>query len=290
MRTLVEVLTATTEHFRAHGIPSPRLDAELLLGHALGLDRVKLYMNFDRPLTEAELTALRPLVRRRAAREPIAYITGTKGFHAHDFAVAPGTLVPRPDTETLVELALAWIPEGDAESAPVYVADVGSGTGCIGLTVAAARAQVRLYALDLSDTALATTRRNAETLGVTGRVGILRSDLLAGIPAERPLDWVLSNPPYIPSAEIDTLAPEVARHEPRLALDGGRDGLEVYRRLVPQAAARARCGVILEVGAGQAAAVGDMLAREGLSVETRTDLGGVERVVAGRRAGASAPP
>ncbi len=283
MRTLVEVLAATTEHFRAHGIPSPRLDAELLLGHALGLDRVKLYMNFDRPLTEPELTALRPLVRRRAAREPIAYLTGTKGFHAHDFHVAPGTLVPRPDTETLVDLALAWIAESNENDAPVYVADVGCGTGCIGLTVAAARPRVRLYALDLSDTALATTRQNAEALGLNNRVGVLRSDLLAGIPAGRPLDWVLSNPPYIPSREIDTLAPEVARHEPRLALDGGADGLDVYRRLVPQAAARARCGVILEVGAGQAPAVGAMLAREGLTIETRTDLGGIERVVAGRR-------
>lgn len=279
MRSLVEVLTATTEHFRAQGIPSPRLDAELILAHVLGLDRVKLYVNFDRPLTEPELATLRPLVRRRAAREPVAYVLGSKGFHEHDFVVTPGTLVPRPDTETLVELALAWIPDGEE----VYLADVGCGTGCIGLSVLAARPMAKLYACDLSESALATTKQNAEALGLTSRVGVLRSDLLAGIPPNRRVDWVLSNPPYIPSAEIDALAPEVARHEPRLALDGGTDGLDVYRRLVPQAAARALRGVLLEVGAGQAEAVRAMLAAQGLSVETRKDLGGIERVIAGRR-------
>ncbi len=279
MRSLVEVLTATTEHFRAQGIPSPRLDAELILAHVLGLDRVKLYMNFDRPLSEPELAMLRPLIRRRASREPVAYVLGSKGFHEHDFVVTPGTLVPRPDTETLVELALAWIPDGEE----VYLADVGCGTGCIGLSVLAARPMAKLYACDLSATALATTKQNAEALGLTSRVGVLRSDLLAGIPPNRRVDWVLSNPPYIPSAEIDALAPEVARHEPRLALDGGADGLDIYRRLVPAAAARAQKGVLLEVGAGQAEAVGAMLAAQGLSVETRKDLGGIERVVAGRR-------
>ncbi len=280
MKPLVEVLAVTTEHFRAQGIPSPRLDAELLLAHALGLSRIKLYLEFDRPLSEEELATLRPLVRRRAAREPLAWVLGSKGFHAHDFAVGPGTLVPRPDTETLVELALAWIPEDED---PVYVADVGSGTGCIGLSVAAARPGVRLFALDLSDVALATTRKNVEALGLGARVAVLRSDLLAGVPTGRPIDWVLSNPPYIPSGDIDGLAPEVSRHEPRLALDGGVDGLEVYRRLIPQAASRARKGVILEIGQGQQAAVGAMLEAAGLEVETREDLAGIVRVVAGRK-------
>jgi release factor glutamine methyltransferase len=280
VKPLVEVLAVTTEHFRAQGIPSPRLDAELLLAHALGLSRIKLYLEFDRPLSEEELATLRPLVRRRAAREPLAWVLGSKGFHAHDFAVGPGTLVPRPDTETLVELALAWIPEDED---PVYVADVGSGTGCIGLSVAAARPGVRLFALDLSDVALATTRKNVEALGLGARVAVLRSDLLAGVPTGRPIDWVLSNPPYIPSGDIDGLAPEVSRHEPRLALDGGVDGLEVYRRLIPQAASRARKGVILEIGQGQQAAVGAMLEAAGLEVETREDLAGIVRVVAGRK-------
>jgi release factor glutamine methyltransferase len=280
MRPLVEVLTSTSEWFRERGIPSPRLDAELILAHVLGLDRVKLYMQFDRPLTDAELDTLRPLVKRRGAREPLAWVLGTKGFHAHDFEVRPGTLVPRPDTETLVEATLARIP---ADADPVYVADIGCGTGCIGLTLAAERPGVRLFSVDVSEAALATTKANVERLGLKERVAVLRGDLLAPIPAARPIDWIVSNPPYIPSAEIDGLAPEVSRHEPRLALDGGPDGLDVYRRLVPAAAARARRGVLLEVGKGQHDDVGALLAAEGLRVRTARDLAGVERVVIGER-------
>ncbi len=276
MRTLGEVLAATTEFFKAAGIPSARLDAELILAHVLGMTRVQVYLQFDRPLPESELAVLRPLVKRRGTREPLAWVLGTRDFHAHTFEVRPGTLVPRPDTEILVEQALARIP---ADADPVYVADVGCGTGCIGLTVAAARPGVRLYAIDLSDEARATTKANVARLGLGERVGVLRGDLLAAVPAGRPVDWVLSNPPYIPSAEIDALAPEVSRHEPRLALDGGPDGLDVYRRLVPQAAARARCGVLLEVGAGQATAVAALCRDAGLETALHADLAGIERVV-----------
>ncbi len=280
MKTLGEVRAATVSYFESVGIPSARLDAELLLAKVLGLQRVQVYAQFERLLTEAELADLRPLVKRRAGREPLAWILGTKGFYEHDFEVRPGTLVPRPDTETLVELALAWIPT-DAD--PVYVADVGCGTGCIGLSVAAARPGVRLYALDLSDVARDTTTANVAKLGLEARVAVLRSDLLAAIPASRPIDWVLSNPPYIPSADIPALAPEVSRHEPRLALDGGADGLDVVRRLVQQAAARARKGILLEIGAGQAPATSRILAAAGfVDITVRADLGGVERVVAGR--------
>ncbi len=281
MRPLVEVLTSTTDYFRKAGIPSPRLDAELVLSHVLSLDRMRLYLQFDRPLTDPELDTLRGLVRRRAAREPLAWVLGEKGFHDHDFEVRPGTLVPRPDTEALVEAALAAIP---LEDDPVYVADVGCGTGCVGLSVAAARPGVRLYAVDVSEVALATTRANIERLDLSKRAAALRGDLLDGVPAARSIDWVLSNPPYVPSDEIGALAPEVAQWEPRLALDGGPDGLAVYRRLAPQAARRARRGVAFEVGKGQAPAVAALLAAEGLDTSTRTDLGGVERVVVGVRA------
>ncbi|MFZ5481512.1 MAG: peptide chain release factor N(5)-glutamine methyltransferase [Myxococcota bacterium] len=279
MKPLVDVLTSTTEYLRARGIPSARLDAELILGHVLGLDRVKVYLNFDRPLKDDELERLRVLVKRRGAREPIAYLLGTKGFHAYDFVVTPGVLVPRPDTEALVEAALAWI-EGD----PVYVADVGCGTGCIGLTIAKERPGVRLFAVDLADAAIAATKANVEALGLKERVAVLRGDLLAPIPPSRAIDWVVSNPPYVPSADIAGLEPEVRDHEPRLALDGGPDGLDAYRRLVPVAAQRARMGVLVEVGAGQAPAVAHLMRAAGLAeVETRKDLAGIERVVAGRR-------
>lgn len=278
MIALVDVLGRTTDFLRSRGIPSARLDAELLLGFVLGLDRVKVYTNFDRPLTPAELDRLRPLVARRGRREPLAWILGTKGFHAHEFLVTPGVLVPRPDTETLVDQALAWI-EGD----PVYVADVGCGSGCIGLTLCLERPGVRLYALDLSPQALACTRANVEKHGLGDRVAVRAGDLLTGVPEGRPLDWVLSNPPYIPTAELAGLAPEVRDHEPRLALDGGADGLAVYRRLVPEARRRARKGLLVEVGAGQAPAVEALFAEAGfVDRVVRKDLAGVDRVVAGR--------
>lgn len=275
MKALVEVLGATTGWLRGRGVPSARLDAELILGHVLGLDRVGVYLNFDRPLGDAELEAVRVLVRRRGNREPLAWVLGEREFYGRPFTVVPGTLVPRPDTETLIEAALPLL-DGD----PVYVADVGSGTGCIGLTLALERPGVRLYALDRSEEALGCTRANVERHGLKERVAVRGSDLLDGVPADRPLDWVISNPPYIRSETLAELSPEV-KMEPRLALDGGADGLDVYRRLIPAALRRATNGILVEVGEGQAHAVAAMM--EGLTIRIHTDLGGVERVVAGTR-------
>jgi release factor glutamine methyltransferase len=361
VKPLLEVLRSTESWFREKGIPSPRLDATLLIGHVLGLDRVKVYLAFDRPLTDDELERLRPLVRRRGAREPLAWILGSKEFYGREFIVTPGVLVPRPDTETLIEAALEWLPtspsgdggakpprnappapvkrvlpwseavvaeslakreddapageseastspplvppgEGGApapdegakippisplppEPPPVYLADVGSGTGCIGLTLALERPTVRLYAVDKEEAPLAATRANVSKHALDKRVAVLRGDLLSAIPANRPIDWVVSNPPYIPDADIAALEPEVRTHEPRAALEGGADGLDVYRRLVPAAAARVRQGVIFEVGAGQAAAVAELLRVAGFAeVRVWKDLAGVERVVGARRA------
>lgn len=281
--TLVEVLTRTEGWLRERGVDSPRLDAELLLGHVLGLERLQLYLAFDRPFTDAELDRLRPLVRRRGAREPMAWILGSRGFHAIDLEVRPGVLVPRPDTETLVEAALEHLPEGDGE--PIFVADVGCGTGAVGLALATARPRVRVYATDLSETARENTRANVAALGLTDRVAVLAGDLLDPIPASRPIDWVVSNPPYIPTGDLDGLMPEVSTHEPRLALDGGDDGLDIVRRLVAAASARARQGLFLEIGQGQAAATADLLREAGFEeVRTWTDLGGIERVVGGVKA------
>ena len=281
MLSLVDVLTRTEEYLKSKGSPSARLDAELLLSHVLDMDRLAIYLQHDRPMNEAELTALREPVRRRGNREPIATIVGRKEFWSRDFQVTPGVLVPRPDTETLILAALEVIPEGEDK---LFVADVGSGSGCIGLTLALERPQVRLFALDASPSALACTKANVEALGLKDRVAVMRSDLLSAVPADRPIDVVVSNPPYIPSKDIEGLEPEVRDHEPRVALDGGPDGLDFYRRLVPVAAERARKAVLVEVGFDQAIPVMAMFRDAGLKlVRTRADLAGVERVVVGEK-------
>ncbi|MEM6928648.1 MAG: peptide chain release factor N(5)-glutamine methyltransferase [Myxococcota bacterium] len=281
MIRLVDVLMRTETWLRRKGIPSPRLEAELLLGHVLEVDRLKLYLMHDRPLADRELDALRPLVARRGQREPLSWILGTRGFHDIELVIRPGVLDPRPDTEALVEAVLEEIPADREE--PVYVADIGCGSGAVGLALVHARPAVRLYAVDVDDIALAVTRENIAQLGLGQRAAVCRGDLLDGVPANRPVDWVVSNPPYIPTDDIEGLMPEVSQHEPRRALDGGRDGLDVYRRLVPMAAERARMGLVVEVGHQQAARVLDLFRRAGLQdLRTAADLGGIDRVVVGR--------
>lgn len=276
---LVDVLTRTERYLRSKGITAPRLEAELLLGHVLQLARMKLYLQFDRPMSSAELDRLRPLVARRGHREPLAWILGSVGFHGIDhLIVRPGVLVPRPDSETLVDAALEQIEAGQ----PAYVADVGCGSGAIGLAIAVARPEARVYCTDISPEALKTTRDNVAQLDLSKRVAVLEGSLLTPIPQGRPIDWVVSNPPYIPDADIGGLMPEVSQHEPRLALAGGADGLDVYRQLIPEAARRARCGVLVEVGIHQAPGVADLMRRAGLkNLFTKTDLAGIDRVVGG---------
>ncbi len=280
MIPLVDVLLRTEKYFRERGIDSPRLDAELIVAHALGIKRLEIYLQHDRPMAGAELDAIRAMVARRGKREPLAWIVGNAGFHAIELAVQPGVLVPRPDTETLVEAALQWMGEPDE---PFFVADVGCGSGAIGLSIAVARSQARVYCTDISPEALATTRANVADLGLSDRVAVLEGDLLSPIPPLRPVHWVVSNPPYIPSRDIDGLMPEVSRFEPRLALDGGDDGLAVYRRLVPLAGNRVMSGLLVEVGVHQAPRVADLFRRAGfIGIETWSDLGGITRVVGGR--------
>lgn len=287
--TVGEIRTKTIAFLRARGVDSPDLNADLLLAHVLEVPRIQVYLRFEQPLTDAELTAVRALVARRGKREPLAWITGERGFYDFDrLLVHPGVLDPRPDTETLVEEALRRLPPvGDT---PVFVADVGCGTGAVGLAIAKARPDVRLYAIDQSEQAVQNTRENVALHELGDRVGVLHGDLLSAIPAHRPVDWVVSNPPYIPHDDLDALMPEVAKWEPRLALDGGHDGLDVVRRLVAQTLERARAGLVLEIGAGQAQATRALLVDAGLvDVAVRRDLGRIERVVSCLIAGDPAP-
>jgi len=278
---LLEVLKRTEAWLKERGSASPRLDAQLLMGRVLGMDRVQLYLNFDKPLNDDELGRLRALVRRRGEREPMAYLLGEREFWSLRFAVGPGVLVPRPDTETLVRAALPHCAAGDA-AGPVFVADVGCGSGCVGMAIASEVPEVRVFATDRSRAALDCARENAAALGLADRVALLMGDLLDPVPASRPIDVVVSNPPYIASEVLATLEPEVRDHEPREALDGGADGLDIYRRLIPAAAARARRAVLVEIGFDQADAVRALFEAAGLrEVQVIRDLGGNDRVVAG---------
>lgn len=266
-------LAVATAELRDAGCDSPRLDAELLLADALGATRTALHLRPERILTAAESDRFAQLLARRRAREPVAYLLGRKGFRRIELQVDARVLVPRPETELLVEVALA-LPRG------ARVADVGTGSGAVALALKHERPDLRVVATDISADALAVARANARALALD--VAFAHGDLLD--PVDGPLDAVLSNPPYVPDGDRDALAPEVAVHEPALALFAGPDGLDVYRRLVAAAVARAPF-VALEVGAGQAAAVGALLRDAGMGeVRAHRDLAGIERVVVGRRA------
>ncbi len=277
MRQLAEVLRLSTGYLQDHGSATPRLDAELLIGHALGLERIALYTGFDRPLSEPELAACRALLERRGRREPVAYIIGRCGFHGLDLAVDARVLVPRPETEVLVERCLALLDERAAE-----VLDVGTGSGAIALAIKAARPDARVTATDVSADALAVAAANAAALGL--EVEPLESDLLAAL-AGRRFDLIASNPPYIAEAEMEGLEPEVARFEPRLATVGGETGTEVLGRLIAAAPGALGAGgwLVVECGAGQAPWVQEvMVTAGGREVFAERDLAGIERVVGGR--------
>ena len=278
MRTLAEVLRLSTGYLEERGSPTARLDAELLIGHALGLERIELYTNFERPLHEPELAACRALLERRGRREPVAYILGRWGFHGLDLQVDARVLVPRPETEVLVERCVALLRERPA----ARVLDVGTGSGAIALAVKAAVPDAVVTATDVSADALAVAAANTAALRLD--VELVHGDLLVGL-AGRTFDVIASNPPYVTEAEIETLAPEVARFEPRGALVAGPEGTEVLARLVHDAPAALAPGgwVVVECGAGQAAAVCGLMDAAGAEeTGAQRDLAGIERVVGGR--------
>ena len=278
--TVLEVIRWTAARFTERSLPTPRLDAEILVAHALALPRVQLYVQFDRPLTPGELADIRALIKRRQAGESVAYLVGKKEFWGIDFSVDARVLVPRPDTETLIEEARERL--AGVESPRIV--DVGTGSGAIALTLAKLFPAAAVVAVDLSPGALEVARANAERLGLA--VTFLEGDLDAPLAAHAPFSLIAANLPYIPSGEMATLPAEV-KSEPALALDGGADGLALVRRLVTTAPALLAPGgaLVLEIGAGQAAATAELLGAAGLSdVRVRRDLGGIDRVVSGVRA------
>ncbi|MDP9399879.1 MAG: peptide chain release factor N(5)-glutamine methyltransferase [Actinomycetota bacterium] len=269
-----DALDSAVVAITASGSSTPRLDAELLLAEALGVSRTALVLDPRCEVAGPAARAFQELVRRRSReREPVAYLLGRRAFRHLELAVDRRVLVPRPETELLVEVGLE-LPRG------ARVADVGTGSGAVALALKHERPDLEVVATDVSADALAVARANAARLGLD--VAFVHGDLLAAV--EGPLDAVLSNPPYVAEGQRAALAPDVVRHEPPGALFAGPDGLDVIARLVPQAAARAPLAA-LEVGEGQAARVVTLLREAGLGeVDARRDLAGIERVVVGRRA------
>ena len=295
--TISSLLGVTAGFLERKGSFSPRLDAELLLAHTLGLERVHLYVQHDRPVTAPELDAYRGLVTRRAAHEPVAYLLGRASFRYLDLEVNPHVLIPRPETEELVGAVLDWLKErplleplrpavphdGDLEAA---VVDVGTGSGAIALSLAR-EAGLAVLGIDSSDEALAVAARNRDALGLDTRVSLTSADLLGGREDGR-FRVVVSNPPYVSHAELAGLAPDVREFEPLTALDGGVDGLACYRRLVPQAGRALGPGgaLFLELGEGRADAVDSLACEAGFCLTRRLrDLSGKERILLAVRPG-----
>lgn len=282
-RTVAETLDRGRARLAGAGVASAALDALVLLEHATGLGRAALLARSREPLREEHGATYDRLVRERERRIPLAYVTGEREFWSLPLRVDRRVLVPRPETETLVEGALQVLRPG------ARFADVGTGSGAVAVALARELGPGRYHATDRSAGALCVARANAEAHGVADSIEFLEGDLLAPLAGRSLcLDGIVSNLPYVPTAEVEGLEPEVRDHEPRGALDGGADGLELIRRLVDAAPALLRAGgwLLLEVGAGQAGAVQRLLARPAAfdQLTTRRDLAGLERVVVARKA------
>jgi len=281
--TIGRILKWTEQFFREKGIESSRLDAEVLLAHLLKKERIFLYVHFDEPLEQAELAQFHKMVQQRVARVPVAYILGEKEFMGLTFHVTSATLVPRPDTEILVQAAIERL---QALGRPCTFADIGTGTGAICLSVLHYTEETQAATVDISPEARAVAEENAAALGLAERVQFYTGDLLAPLAGQH-FAALLSNPPYIPDSEVAGLQAEVRLSEPHTALAGGADGLDFYRRLCADGPALLEADgfMAFEVGAGQAAAVAQLATDNPLIARTETlkDLAGIERVVVAYR-------
>ncbi len=277
--TIRRLLQWCTPWLSQKGCDSPRLDGELLLAEVLNLERITLYLDPDRPLTAPELAAFKALVKRRAQREPVALILGRRDFWQHTFKVAPGVLIPRPETEGLLEAVIEHHPD---RQAGLTMLEIGVGSGAVLCSLLAEYPRARGVGSDISATALTISRENAVRIAVSDRLRLLSGDLTAPLAVGERFDLIVSNPPYIASPVLKTLAPEVARWEPIAALDGGGDGLAVLRRLAAECAGFLQPGglLALEIGHDQAEAVSGLLAAAGYeSITVRPDYGGQPRIV-----------
>ncbi len=264
--TVLEGIQKSADFLAKKGVEPPRLHAELILAHVLKLPRMKLYLNFDRALSAAETDALRELVRRRGTREPLQHILGSTSFCGHEIKVTREALVPRPETEQLAELGGQFLSLIQPSATAL---DFGTGTGCISIALAKQCPGARITALDISAEALALARFNAEQNQVAGKIEWVRGDGFAALAPGSRFNLIISNPPYIATAEIETLEPEVRDFDPRLALDGGADGLDFYRRLANGARPLLSPGgkIMLEFGDGQAAEIAGIFGGEKWIVE-----------------------
>jgi len=285
--TIGRLLNWTTDFLRDKGADSPRLDAEVLLAHARGCQRIELYTAFEEVAAEPLREAFRELVRRRAAGTPVAYLVGHREFFSLSFQVTPEVLIPRPETELLVVRLLDIAKQQPAGQGGLRIADVGTGSGILAVCCAKHLTDASITAIDISPGALAVAKTNAEEHGVPERIEFIESDLFAAVGDSEAFDVIVSNPPYVASAEMAELDPGVLEYEPHLALDGGEQGTEIIARLIPQAAQRLRPGgwLLMEVGPYNAQKVEQLVAKEaGLSLEvTIPDLAGHPRVVQARK-------
>jgi release factor glutamine methyltransferase len=281
--TIGRLLQWTTKYLSDRGSSSARLDAELLLAHARGCRRIELYTAFDEPAAEPIRAAFRELVRRRAEGTPVAYLVGRREFYSLSFRVTPDVLIPRPETEFLVIALTDLVKSRPPNPDPIDIADVGTGSGVLAVCAARHVPGSRVTAIDISPAALAVARANAADHGVAGRIEFIEGDLLANMPAEARLDFVISNPPYVTTAEMAELPAEVRDFEPRGALEAGPKGTEIIERLAPQAAVRLRPGgwLLIEVSPMIEAAVVRLLQTDPRweSRPTLKDLAGLPRVV-----------
>lgn len=277
MLTVLEIIKRTTEYFASRGIESPRLNAELLIGHALQRKRMQLYLEFERPLAEPELEKIRPLVRRRAQHEPLQYIVGETDFHGLKLKVDRRALIPRPETEQLVDHVL----QGYGESRPARILDLGTGSGAIALALAAAFPEADVVAVDKSEDALALAKENSTAVGLDGRVSFLVSDWFAALP-DRSFDLIVSNPPYLTAEETAATAPEVRDFEPVQALTAADEGLADLAKIIAASPRYLKNGgrLALETGIAQHPRLVEQARAAGfVRAESRQDLTGRDRFV-----------